>query len=56
MRLLPVLIPLVAAFIGMMGAILSALGFARPGRMPGRGEWSTTGSITTTPWATRTPI
>ena len=34
MRLLPVLIPLVAAFIGMMGAILSALGFARPGRMP----------------------
>ena len=34
MRLLPVLIPLVAAFIGMIGAILSALGFARPGRMP----------------------
>ena len=34
MRLLPVLIPLVAAFIGMIGATLSALGFARPGRMP----------------------
>jgi hypothetical protein len=34
MRLLPVLIPLVAAFIGMIGAILSALGFARPGWMP----------------------
>ncbi|HMD95494.1 MAG TPA: substrate-binding domain-containing protein [Trebonia sp.] len=34
MRLLPVLIPLVAAFTGMIGAILSALGFARPGRMP----------------------
>ncbi len=34
MHLLPVLIPLVATFIGMVGAILSALGFARPGRMP----------------------
>jgi phosphate transport system substrate-binding protein len=34
MHLLPVLIPLVATFVGMAGAILSALGFARPGRMP----------------------
>jgi len=34
MHLLPVLIPLVAAFIGMIGAILSVLGFARPGRIP----------------------
>ena len=34
MHLLPVLIPLIAAFIGMIGAILSVLGFARPGRIP----------------------
>jgi ABC-type phosphate transport system substrate-binding protein len=34
MHLLPVLIPLVATFVGMVGAILSALGFARPGRVP----------------------
>jgi len=34
MHLLPVLVPLVATFVGMVGAILSALGFARPGRLP----------------------
>jgi ABC-type phosphate transport system substrate-binding protein len=34
MHLLPVLIPLVATFAGMAGAVLSALRFARPGRMP----------------------
>jgi phosphate transport system substrate-binding protein len=34
MHLLPVLIPLIAAFVGMIGAILSVLGFARPGRIP----------------------
>lgn len=34
MRLLPVLIPLIAAFVAIVGAIVSGLGFARPGRMP----------------------
>jgi phosphate transport system substrate-binding protein len=34
MHLLPVLIPLVATFVGMVGGILSAIGFARPARMP----------------------
>ena len=34
MRLLPVLIPLIAAFAGMVGAIVSGLRFLRPGRMP----------------------
>jgi phosphate transport system substrate-binding protein len=34
MRLLPVLIPLIAAFSAIAGAIVSGLRFARPGRMP----------------------
>jgi hypothetical protein len=34
MHLLPVLIPLVATFIGMVGAIFSVLGVLRPGRIP----------------------
>jgi len=34
MHLLPVLIPLVATFIGMVGAIFSVLGILRPGRIP----------------------
>ena len=34
MHLLPVLVPLIATFVGMVGAILSVLGFLRPGRIP----------------------
>jgi len=34
MHLLPVLIPLIATFIGMTGALFSVLGVLRPGRMP----------------------
>jgi phosphate transport system substrate-binding protein len=34
MRLLPVLIPLIAAFVAIAGAIVSGLRLARPGRMP----------------------
>lgn len=34
MHLLPVLIPLVATFIGMVGAIVNIAGFLRPGRIP----------------------
>ena len=34
MRLLLVLIPLIAAFIGIVGAIVSGLRFLRPGRVP----------------------
>jgi phosphate transport system substrate-binding protein len=34
MHLLPVLIPLVATFIGMVGAIFNVLGILRPGRIP----------------------
>src|SRR5215475_10876816 len=34
MHLLPVLVPLIATLVGMVGAILSVLGFLRPGRIP----------------------
>src|SRR5215472_12317773 len=34
MHLLLVLVPLIATFVGMVGAILSVLGFLRPGRIP----------------------
>src|SRR5215469_10276939 len=34
MHLLPVLIPLVATFVGMVGAIVNIVGFLRPGRIP----------------------
>lgn len=34
MRLVFVLIPLIATFVGMVGAIFSILGFLRPGRIP----------------------
>jgi phosphate transport system substrate-binding protein len=34
MRLLPVLIPLIAAFVAILGAIASGLRFARPGHLP----------------------
>ena len=34
MHLLPVLVPPIATFVGMVGAILSVLGFLRPGRIP----------------------
>lgn len=34
MHLLPVLIPLIATFVGMVGAIVNIVGFLRPGRIP----------------------
>jgi hypothetical protein len=51
MHMLPVPVPPIATFVGMVGAILSVLGFLRPGQIPRPRRKLTTESIMTTGWA-----